>query len=85
MRPLYRDGNILFYWRWTPDPTPFLNREPLVCELAGGGYVVKVVSRGSRPGLWTLESLNDDPVMDIALARVAPIEASFRSAHWDTE
>lgn len=84
MRPLYQDGNVLFFWRWTPDPTPYLHREPMVCRLADGGMVVKVVTPGTPgTGLWTLTSLNEDPMLDVKLHSVAPIEVSFRSAHWD--
>jgi transcriptional regulator with XRE-family HTH domain len=85
MRPLYQDGNVLFFWRWTPDPTPFLHREPLVCRLHDGGMIVKSVAPGTPgSGLWTLLSLNAEPLLDQRLHSVAPIELMVRSAHWNS-
>lgn len=87
MRPLYRDGNVLLFWQWAADPTPFVGiNEPVVCRLTSGGMLVKMIKEeGSAPGLWTLESINPnwEDLPDQRLESVAPIEMMFRTANWN--
>lgn len=59
MAPMYQPGHILFFSRATP--SGILDADigcPCVVEDANGMAWVKMVRRGSTPGLWNLISLN---------------------------
>lgn len=59
MAPMYQPGHILFFSRATP--SGILESDvgsPCVVEDANGMAWVKMVKRGSTPGLWNLISLN---------------------------
>lgn len=79
MYPLLRDGFMLVWWRWTPDPLPHIG-ELCICQTAEHGHVVKILEAGSRRGRYTLQSLAQgyEPMRDVKLAAVAPIEIIYR-------
>ena len=79
MYPLLRDGFMLVWWRWTPDPTPHIG-ELCICKTAAGGLLVKILEASAKRGRWTLTSLSSgyEPERDVALQAVAPIEIIYR-------
>lgn len=61
MAPMYQPGHVLFFSRQAPDAV--LDEDvglPCVIEDADGMAWVKMLKRGSAPGLWHLISLNPD-------------------------
>lgn len=72
MYPRYDDGNIIMWTRHLP-PQEMLNKEAVVA-LADGRILVKIITRGSAPGLWTLTSFNAAPIIDQVVEWAAPIE-----------
>lgn len=83
MQPVFRDGNVIIWWNWYEDPRPILGI-PSVCRLEDGRVALKMVEQGSRPGLWTLLSINQfvSPMRDVRLAGAAPVEIMLRRADW---
>lgn len=79
MYPLLRDGFMLVWWRWTPDPLPHIG-ELCICKTMSGGLLVKIVEPGSRRGRFNLVSLaaGYPPERDVILELVAPIEIIYR-------
>lgn len=79
MYPLLRDGFMLVWWRWTPDPSAHIG-ELCVCKLDDDSMVVKQVEAGSRRGRYTLTSLSAgyEPMRDVRLKGVAPVEIIYR-------
>lgn len=77
--PWLHDGDVVTWWRWTPDPSPLIGRL-CVCRRSDGKLFVKVVEPGSRQGVWTLGSLSSGypPLRDVYLEAVAPIEVTNR-------
>lgn len=72
MYPRYDDGNIIMWTRHLP-PGDLLNREAVV-GLADGRILIKIITRGSAPGLWTLTSFNAAPISDQVVEWAAPID-----------
>ncbi len=79
MYPLLRDGFMLVWWRWTPDPSPHVG-ELCICKTAAGGYLVKIVEASAKRGRYNLVSLAAGyaPERDVILEAVAPIEIIYR-------
>jgi len=79
MYPLLRDGFMLVWWRWTPDPSPHIG-ELCVCKLLDNSMVVKIIEPGTKRGLFTLQSLaaGFEPLRDVRLAGVSPVEIIYR-------
>lgn len=78
--PALRDGDIVFWGEGSSDPSIFLGLE-CVCTLADGRQLVKRIIAGSRRGLYTLLSHNDDPILDVQIAVAAPVLWVKRSLH----
>lgn len=57
MYPRYYDGEKLFYVRDGTPPAELIGKE-CVIQLASGGMLVKTLRKGSKPGLFNLESWN---------------------------
>lgn len=72
MLPVFFDGWLLYYSRQLP-PGEMVNKIG-VAQLADGRLLVKTLRPGLSPGLWTLLSANADPIEDVAVEWVAPID-----------
>lgn len=72
MLPAYRDGYLIFYSQHLPAED--LIGEDAVVALADGTRMLKRVMHGSGPGLFTLDSSNDEPLVDVRLEWAAPID-----------
>lgn len=73
MLPAYRDGDTLYYERADAVDRHALGNDSVV-QLASGEMMVKVVQRGSAPGLYHLLSYNHpDIIADQTLTFAAPI------------
>jgi hypothetical protein len=73
MLPVYRDKDILFYYRdgqgvWTDHIG-----DEVVVQLTDGRIYVKVLTRGSKRGLATLSSYNAKPIEDVKVDWASPI------------
>lgn len=64
MHPRYYDGEYLFYVRDGRSPTELVGRECVVA-LSDGRIMVKTLQRGSRKGLFRLESFNAPTIEDV--------------------
>lgn len=73
MRPVYRDGDMLFFDHDNPQDPEGLIGEECVVQVVDGSAFVKEIQRGSRPRLFTLVSHADDPIEDVRLEWAAPI------------
>ncbi len=73
MEPEFHDGDIIFYEEPNSmDPERLVGRTAVVRTEDGRTYVKRIL-RGSKPGLWTLESHAAPPLKDVRLLWVAPI------------
>lgn len=72
MLPVFRNGWTIYWSRLLP-PDELLN-ELCVVKRTDGTILVKTLQRGSRPGVYTLASMNDDPIEDVTLEWAAPID-----------
>lgn len=70
--PALREGDIVFWGEPSSDPDPFLGLE-CVCSLSDGRQLVKRIIAGSKRGLYTLLSHNDEPILDVRIALAAPV------------
>lgn len=80
MEPLYSEGDFLFYTRDTHDGVPEdVIGKRCVCEDADGNGWVKLIKRGTEPGLYHLIALNPDAdnQHDVTLNWAAPVRL-----HW---
>lgn len=75
MWPYLEDGEVIIYDQCLADPTPLVRRK-VVAKLTDGRVFVKVLRRGSQPGLWTLDSFAGPPLEDVALQWAAAIKAT---------
>ncbi len=66
MHPRYYDGEYLVYIRDGRSPDELVGRECVV-ELVDGRKMVKMVRRGSKKGLFRLESFNAAPIEDVKI------------------
>lgn len=74
MEPAYHDGDRLIYDdRRDGDYTDLINRECIV-HLNDGRTYVKILLRGSEPGLWTLISHNASPITDVPISWAARVK-----------
>lgn len=82
MYPLLRDGFMLVWWRWTPDPSPHIG-ELCFCKTTDGGRLVKIIEPGTKRGHWNLVSLaaGYEPMRNVRLEGVAPVEIIYRKQH----
>ncbi len=74
MEPAYHDGDLLIYDdRRDGDYSDLINRECIV-QLGDGRTYVKILLKGSEPGLWTLISHNASAITDVPLAWAARVK-----------
>ena len=81
--PAIRDGMVLVYWNCLADPSDVVGEDCFV-RLKDGRTLVKLLERGSGPGLWTLVSINTSvaPIRDVEIEWAAPIEIRLRRKNW---
>ena len=72
MLPVFQEGWVIYWSRILP-PSEMLN-QICVVQLAVGKIMIKTIRNGSRPGLFTLTSLNDSDIVDVLLDWAAPID-----------
>lgn len=74
MLPVYDDGTVL-YWSRLLAPDAMVNRKCVV-QLVNGRIYVKVLRNGTRPGMWTLQSINIavSDMVDVHVEWAAPID-----------
>lgn len=74
MLPVYRAGDLLFVRGGdTGPPMEQLVGVECVVECEDGRRLVKVLRRGTAPGLWRLDSYNAEPIEDVRVVRAAPV------------
>ncbi|WP_133122887.1 LexA family transcriptional regulator [Zhengella mangrovi] len=74
MFPAIEDGSLIYYSRHLP-PDVMVNQRAVV-QLADGRVFVKIIRPGSRPGFWTLQSVNAQyaDILDVVVEWAAPID-----------
>lgn len=72
MLPLYETGTLLYYSRQLPAEM-MVGRRAIV-RLEDERVLVKVIRRGSAPGLYTLASMNAPDIEDVSIQWAAPID-----------
>jgi phage repressor protein C with HTH and peptisase S24 domain len=77
MRPFVEDGGMLYFEDQKTPPTPDMRGHIVVVETEDGRVLVKRLARGSREGLWDLESLNGPTLSDVRLNWAAYITATI--------
>lgn len=75
MTPRFRHGEKVTFGPRHDDPLPLIGHE-VMARLADGRRLLKILRRGSRPGLYTLYSVNTayDPIEDVELLWALPFE-----------
>jgi len=74
MEPAYHDGDRLIYDdRREGDYSDLINRECIV-HLNDGRTYVKILLKGSEPGLWTLISHNASAITDVPISWAARVK-----------
>jgi len=81
MMPVYEDGDLVGYSRAPGDPAELLNRRCLA-KLKDGRLFIKVLKRGSAPGLFTLSSFNAPDIEDVALEWAAAFDFTLAGGSW---
>jgi phage repressor protein C with HTH and peptisase S24 domain len=81
--PAIREGMVLIYWNCLADPVDVVGEDCFV-KLKDGRTLVKILERGSAPGLYTLNSINSStaPIRDVEVEWAAPIEIRLRRKNW---
>jgi transcriptional regulator with XRE-family HTH domain len=81
--PAIREGMVLVYWNCLEDPSDVVGEDCFV-RLQDGRTLVKLLERGTSPGLWTLVSINTSvaPIRDVEIEWAAPIEIRLRKKNW---
>lgn len=74
MVPQYRDGTRIFYSQHLPPEECLYDQNGAVVRLADGRMMLKRILPGTRPGLFTLASVNADDLIDQELEWAAPID-----------
>lgn len=76
MQPVYRAGDLLFVSS-ADEGTPLEKLVGLECvvDTTDGRRLVKVLRRGTGPGLWRLESYNPavDDIEDVGVVKACPV------------
>lgn len=74
MKPKYENGQLIICTKNGRDPDSLIGYEVAVRTTDNKRYL-KRLQRGRRKGFYTLESFNDDPIVDVRLAWVGEILA----------
>lgn len=77
----FLDGSLIFYSEQKAPPTDNILGDVVVVGLADGRALVKRILRGSRPGLYDLESVNGPVLTDQEVQWVAEIETIVPPKH----
>ena len=77
MLPKYDPGDVIFISRDSPGVDPEDIGAYCACRLRTGETYLKKLARGSRPGLYTLRSLNGVDIEDVELEWATPVRASI--------
>lgn len=72
MYPRYFDGEYLYYIKAERDPLDFIGQE-CVISLPDGRKYIKILRKGSRKGLFNLESWNAPTIEDQPVEWAAPV------------
>ena len=75
MRGIADDGSLLYFNTQKLPPTPDMIGYPAVVETADGRVLLKRLLKGSRPGLYDLESINAPTLEDVEIVWAAEITA----------
>lgn len=75
MLPKYDPGDVVFISRENDGIDPHDVGSICACRLASGETYLKQLLKGSRPGLWTLRSMNAADMEDVELQWATPIRA----------
>jgi transcriptional regulator with XRE-family HTH domain len=70
--PRYVEGDVLVFEKTLKDLPSLLDKTCLV-QLADGSTWLRVLQKGSRPGLYTLAAHNAPPMSDVLVARAYPV------------
>lgn len=81
MWPRYDDGDVIICHRHSQDPAPLVGWEAAVGTPEGNRYLKRLM-RGSREGLFTLESHNAPPIRDAIIAWASEVFGVVRAARW---
>jgi hypothetical protein len=74
MEPVYREGDVLFFLKGTHPEDVFLGRDCVV-QVRGQAAYIKKVTKGTKPGRYTLVSWGKNPPMEnVDLEWAAPIK-----------
>lgn len=72
MWPKYEDGEIIVCEKSQIGLESLIGRTCYV-QLSDGRALLKIITRGSAPGYWTLNSHNAPPIEDVVIERAYPI------------
>lgn len=71
MAPIAEDGSLIYFEDQRTPPTEEMIRYYAIIELEDGRVLFKRLLRGSRPGLYTLESQIGPPIEDVRIVWAA--------------
>jgi hypothetical protein len=71
--PFYGDGDHLYYPPADGPPADALIGWECVCRLCDGRTLLRTLQRGSRSGLWRLDSPTTTPLLDVELESASPV------------
>jgi transcriptional regulator with XRE-family HTH domain len=72
-RPDYGDGVLLYYPPADGPPHDSLIGWECVCRTCDGRILLRTLQRGSRPGLWRLDSPTTASLVDVELESASPV------------
>lgn len=72
MYPRYFDGELIYYRSEPMNPSSAIGRECVV-KLADGRMLIKILRKGSAPGVYRLESWNAPTIEDVVVDYVTPV------------
>jgi transcriptional regulator with XRE-family HTH domain len=73
MFPVYRDKDLLYFDRSREHSPEALFGQDCMVQVKGGSAYVKILRKGSRPGLYSLDSYNHETIADVEIAWAAPV------------
>jgi phage repressor protein C with HTH and peptisase S24 domain len=81
MYPRYDNGDVIICRKTGDDVDIFIGKEAAVATEGGSRYLKRVM-RGTRPGLFDLESHNAPLMRDQKLIWISPVNTVIRSGQW---
>lgn len=73
MRPVYRDGDIVYVRREHEGVLPHYIGEECAVHTAEGGTFLKTLSPGTEPGRYTLRSFNAEDIENVEVVWASPV------------